>query len=235
MSELFGSCGRAVDGSFWCFDPPGPPFRKPALDGVLDEDVGGALLSGFFNSVSTAFDCAVMPNHQVACEGSDIHAQLGVATSSADTCQYDCTPVFQEQQKSCPYPCENEPRPVAGVGLSTAVIGNGGPCALQLDGSVSCWGGDASDDVVPPQPIALPDKAVAIAGGQGSCAVLMSGQLACWALSTAGPIDTNGCPSTGCVLPAVVPGLSNLVAVSITYGHGCVVRNDGAAFSLTHS
>ncbi len=117
-----------------------------------------------------------------------------------------------------------------GVGPATAIMANGGPCALLTNGAVSCWGGDASGNPVAPSTIALPDKAVAIAGGVSSCAVLVNGQLACWVLSPWGPIDTSTCPSAGCAVPALVPGLNGLVSTSSTFDHACVLRNDGAAW-----
>jgi hypothetical protein len=230
MSELFGPCGRAVDGSFWCFDPPRAAMRYPALQGVLDYDVGGSFLSGFFNTAPTTFDCEIMSSHAVACEGSDLDAQLGFATSSAQTCPYNCTPLLQQQQVTCGYPCENAPRAVPGVGPATAIMANGGPCALLTSGGVSCWGGDANGSPVAPATISLPDKAVAIAGGVSSCAVLASGQLACWVLDAWGPIDRSSCPSSGCAVPVVAPGLNGLVSISSTFDHACVLRNDGAAF-----
>ena len=205
-------------------------FHEPALDGVLDCRVGGAFLSGFFNGEPSAFDCVVTSPPQAACEGptrtrSDATSSVQRASAAA--------PILQEQQQYCTYPCEKEPRAVSGVGPSTAIIADGGPCALQ-----NRWLGrvledsDANSNVVAPHTIALPDKAVAIGGSnqESSCAVLANGQLACWLLGKDGPVDTGGCAATGCALPAIVPGLSNLVAVSIALDHGCVLRNDGAVF-----
>jgi hypothetical protein len=224
MSELFGACARGVDGSFWCFGPTTP---EPALDGVLGYSMGGAFLSGFLNSEPSTFDCEILRDHQVACEGSDIDSQLGFAAAS--TCQYNCTPILSPQQESCPYPCVNAPRVVPGVAPSIAIMGIGGPCALQTDGSVVCWGAGANGGEAP-LTMALPDKAVAIAGGQGSCAVLAGGELACWALGDEGPIDKSTCPSNGCTPPVVVPQLDNLAGLSGTYDHSCAVRGDGATF-----
>jgi len=221
MKELFGGCGEATDGSFWCF---GPPVQEDvALQGALDVSWN----SGVSIGTPDGFRCAVKPDRSVVCDGSDEGAQLGFDPSSVSTC--GCGAFLGSP---CSYPCQNTPRTVPGVSEAVRISADAGPCVVRTDGSVLCWGGWDSATGRPnaPRAIPLPDKATKIGGGSGSCALLANGTLTCWTLSSRGPIDQTTCPSAGCALPAVVPGLEMLVDLSISGEHGCALRADGVAF-----
>jgi alpha-tubulin suppressor-like RCC1 family protein len=155
---------------------------------------------GIVGAVAGYFACAVTAAGGAVCWGSNSRGQLGT-TNSGDA---------------------HKPAPVSGLGSGVTAIatGNEHACALLGDGSVQCWGSNASGqlgdrtqtDHATPAPVKGLDPAKAIAAaGQHSCALLQSGQVACWG-DGGSQIATQ---------PVVLGGFTSAVELVAGAAHAC--------------
>jgi cysteine-rich repeat protein len=154
-------------------------------------------------SAGTTHTCALLREGLVRCWGANQQGQLGLGTSA-------------DRRSNKPYLND-----VVQLGAPAAALaaGRAHTCALMQDGSVRCWGANASgqlglghtravgDDEAPNAPnaaVQLGATAIAIAaGGDVSCAILQGGALRCWGANTFGqlglghtnPIGDNEVPS----------------------------------------
>jgi alpha-tubulin suppressor-like RCC1 family protein len=124
-------------------------------------------------------------------------------------------------------------------GLTTLAVGAYHTCALRPTGAVVCWGlntdGQTGSTAVttrsePPKPAMGITNAVAVAaGGYHTCALIGDGTVQCWGNNKEGEIgiarNDRNVPS-----PAVVPDITEAVAVTAGAFHTCVVRAGGTAF-----
>jgi alpha-tubulin suppressor-like RCC1 family protein len=117
-------------------------------------------------------------------------------------------------------------------------------CALRMDGSTVCWGGNASGQLgdgttvqrLAPTPVATTTRGTAIdAGYENGCIRSTTGTILCWGDNGSGQL---GSTSIGAVsaTPVVVPGITDAVDVSVAggftssigkYGHVCARRARG--------
>jgi alpha-tubulin suppressor-like RCC1 family protein len=187
-------------------------FNGP-LTGVTALSGGGSLTVVAGGSAITNGDqhaCALLRDSTVMCWGSGSDGQLGAPD----------------------YLGENTSDPVAVEGLRdvTAISAKERhTCALLRDGSVECWGYDASQqrdgDPSIPVPVAGLSGATAITTGSGfSCALLKDGTVQCWGTSDSGGLGTAAESSE---TPVTIAGLSGVTAISTGYVHSCAVISDG--------
>jgi alpha-tubulin suppressor-like RCC1 family protein len=224
------SCGLGNDGSVVCWGSEDPgasalPDVSRAIAIEVDLSGGWAIRDG--GSVlrwqgrderltvpgvcdATAITenrCAVVADGQARCWNVRNPTQLGLSESSVAN-----------------------GRAVTVPGVSGAVSLASGPsaytCAGLEDGSVTCWGGGPRQSDRPgPAPATVPELSDVrdIVGSQdGSlapntgemCAILLDGGVTCWTHAKA---------------PARIPGLADVVSLSISMSHGCAALADGSA------
>ena len=108
--------------------------------------------------------------------------------------------------------------------------------ALTASGSVFAWGADASgqvgdgggSDVSAPMAVPAVRGASAIAaGGDHSLALVATGAVYAWGANSYGELGLGGAPSAGNP-PALVPGLSRVVAVTAGAENSIAVSSDGS-------
>ena len=118
-------------------------------------------------------------------------------------------------------------------------------CALRMDGSAVCWGGNGSGQLgdgttierVTPTPVATTIRGTAIDSGyENACIRSTTGTVLCWGDNGSGQL---GATSVGPVsnTPVTIPGVSNAVEVSVgggflqsigKYGHVCSRASSGS-------
>jgi alpha-tubulin suppressor-like RCC1 family protein len=111
-------------------------------------------------------------------------------------------------------------------------------CALLATGGVMCWGRNAFGElgdrttVTSATPVAVSgiSNAVGVAvGSQHTCAVLVTGQVRCWGRGDVGQLGNGRTGSTGnSLVPVVVSGLTDAVAVAAGGDATCALRVNGA-------
>lgn len=209
-------------------------------DAVAANDVGAPVDTGSdaptdtgFTAISVAaggnHTCAVKAPGVVYCWGNNQNGQLGILPSTL--------------------PKSNKPFKVpnfgAGSGTGKAIkkvwAGGTHTCALDLDGSLFCWGGNdsgqlgtagAPDPDAHPDPkrVAAPDGATgfltgvadASLGDTTSCAVLSSGDTVCWGNDR--DLQAGVSPPGTSILPRKLPSpVSAIKTASVGATHGCAV------------
>jgi alpha-tubulin suppressor-like RCC1 family protein len=121
--------------------------------------------------------------------------------------------------------------PIVSTGLDHA-------CALLLNGTVECWGGNqygqlgdgtTTSSLTPVVVPGLPGVATVSAGDYSTCAVLSGGTtgstVECWGDGSYGELGDG--TTTSSSTPVVVSGLSGVTAVSVGGGFACAVLSNG--------
>ena len=105
----------------------------------------------------------------------------------------------------------------------------GRTCAVRLDSTVACWGGE--EGLLEHMSASGLDDVAALSTGQNpngglhTCAVHTDGTVSCWGPGHHGQLG-QGNTSTH-HLPVVVPGITDAVAVAVGAGFTCVAHRDG--------
>ncbi len=116
--------------------------------------------------------------------------------------------------------------------------GNEHTCALLQDQTVRCWGtgkngrlgnGASYHSVIPVAVSGLSNVTQISAGWWNSCVVLSDRTVQCWGQSYLGSLGT-GSTDPYSAIPAVVPGLTNVIKVSVGRSHICALRDDGTVY-----
>ena len=162
--------------------------------------------------------CALIGG-RMACWGADVNGQLGDG------------------------PAASGPGPAEPVGLGSGVAGMaaGGEhtCAILVEGSVRCWGWNASGQVGdgtvldrsgPVDVSELGSGVAAIAaGGRHTCALLTAGGVRCWGYNEFGQLGDG--TTTDRWTPVDVAGLpAAIVAISLGGNFTCALARDGRVF-----
>jgi len=128
--------------------------------------------------------------------------------------------------------------PVSVVGLdsnvSTVTTGWAFSCAVLIDGTAKCWGGNywgqlgngaTADSSVPVSIVGLKDKVKALAAGVAhACALLVSGAVQCWGVGSL----LGGDNSTFSMVPVDISSLgSGVQAISSEASRMCALLTDG--------
>ena len=196
-------------------------------------------VSGVSGAVALTPACALFPDGHVECWGDNTFGALGVGQSSG--------PEMCVGRQVVSYPCSTSPLAVSKLVGATAIASGGGhSCALLGDGTVACWGRNASgelgtgtaagpeectsDDVAcstTPVPVAGLGAVTAIAaGGSYTCALLGSGTVECWGDNSLGELG-DGSEVDYSATPVTVAGLSDVTSIGAGSGHACALRSDG--------
>jgi alpha-tubulin suppressor-like RCC1 family protein len=109
-------------------------------------------------------------------------------------------------------------------------------CAMMLNGTVNCWGGNGNGQLGLPLstqksgPVPVVGFGAAVrsisAGPAHNCAVLVSGKVACWGDNSRGQLGDG--TLTGRLAPTEVLGVDDAVAVSAGNTATCAIRATGA-------
>jgi alpha-tubulin suppressor-like RCC1 family protein len=184
-------------------------------------DAGGAdagLASDAFSlSAGDAHTCAIRAG-ALWCWGRDSEGQVGDGTTSSAV----LTPV----------------RVGAGTDWVEVSAGESHTCARKADGSVWCWGSNASGQLglgdfvnrATPTRVPLPSAAHVVQSRSSfSCAVLEDASLWCWGANTEGQLGLDDdYPGADQVSARPVVSDAGWKAVATGQGHACALRLDGS-------
>ena len=219
---LFFTCGRLPSAltKCWGLNMYGMLGNGTTADSVMPVQVSS--LAGAVAISANGYNaCAVIPSGDVECWGDNTGGQLGETTlplSAVPTRVPDVDRVVQ-------------------VSVGTAFA-----CALRSGGTVECWGANNTAQLGngtllgspyyqgAASPVSGLTGAVAIAaGGNHACALLTSGTITCWGDNELGQLG----PATHAMnsdVPVLVPGLSQVTAVSAGSGSSCALLRDSTVW-----
>lgn len=215
----FTSCAVDDQDRAWCWGDndfwqlangvqvDGPaPFRNGLLTNV--QQITGGL----------QHTCALQHTGQVSCWGSNGYGQLGTSDPPSTT----------------------RPQPEPLFGMPDAIQIDAGTlhtCAVRRNHTAWCWGyngstnapgrlgtGDATFKRSPTQVLALNARIRQVAAGDAhTCAVTQEGQVYCWGDGSRGQLGRGSTASS--LTPALVPTLTNIVAIDAGGAHTCAINN----------
>jgi alpha-tubulin suppressor-like RCC1 family protein len=123
-------------------------------------------------------------------------------------------------------------------GPSTVGLGSLHGCAVRKDGTLWCWGnnqqgqlgtGNNEPQAMPVQLSHLAQQVVSVAvSASHDCAALSDGSVWCWGSSEYGALGMG--PVHSSLVPARVPGLSDVVRVAAGYQKTCAWKKDGSVW-----
>ncbi len=158
--------------------------------------------------------CALLDDGTVACFGRDESRQLGHDVDASGN----------------PRVSDVVPTIVPGVaGATDITAGYQHSCAV-ANGQVLCWGGNTygqlgrtvdGGSTAEALPVALPGGATAarvVAGAEHTCAILSNRTVACWGNNTRGTAGNADASALQGSVPALVPGLTNVLALASGVG-----------------
>ena len=168
----------------------------------------------------SGFSCALLADRSAVCWGDDSDGEIGDGAPST-------TP--------------RAPTPVMGLGGARSLSAHWQhTCAIVSDGSVACWGSNASGQlgdgtvVNRAQPVAVPglQNVVAIATGLSHTCAMTAGAVHCWGDNSQGQLGSNASGSSGSTMqpmtqPTLVPIVIDPVAIAAGAQHTCAVRLNG--------
>ncbi len=167
-------------------------------------------------SAGSAHACSIILDGTVRCWGHNNFGQLGNEATEDSS-----TPVVAAVQDV--------------VALS---LGQSHSCALLQDGGGACWGrnedgqlgsGNTANSGMPLR-VADLGQAVAIAsGGNHTCALNQNTQVVCWGRNEQGQLGI-GTVSPGISVPASVPQLVGVTAISAGTDHTCALADGGSVW-----
>jgi alpha-tubulin suppressor-like RCC1 family protein len=181
-----------------------PPTVVPGLSGAVE------VATGF------GFTCARRADGTVSCWGNNTVGQIGDGSTT------------------------QRPSPVAVPSLTGVVdiaAGQAHACALKSDGTVVCWGLNRSGSLgdgtttnrLSPVSVSGLTNATAISAGGGNgaehtCALRADRTVVCWGSSSSGQTGAVG----DALVPRVVAGITDAVAIATGNTHSCALRASGA-------
>ena len=160
--------------------------------------------------------CALHRDGTISCWGGNWSGRLGNGQSG--------------ENADSPVPVQ-----VTGITDATAINISGHSCALHQDGTISCWGSNASGQLgngqatgygqfssLPVQVTGITDATAIATGPNHSCALHQDGTISCWGGDALG----NGQNAVSPV-PVQVFGITDATAIAADNGHSCALHRDG--------
>jgi alpha-tubulin suppressor-like RCC1 family protein len=222
-----------------CLDPPATVCSDDVL---VVHDAIGACAAGVCE----------YPSRSIECPGCSCDPCVASACTNPPSGCYDAIGSCSAVEGRCVYapldgiPCDDgDPEttgelcaggaclPPTGAPLA---LGGSHTCARIVDGTVSCWGSNASGELGDgtmtsrPTPAVVPDLegVVALAAGPDhTCAVLASGEARCWGRNTYGQLG-DGTTEGPRLVPTPVSGLTDAIDIAVGDLHTCALRASGA-------
>jgi alpha-tubulin suppressor-like RCC1 family protein len=164
----------------------------------------------------SGFSCALLADRSVVCWGDDSDGEIGDGTPGA---------------------APRAPTPVLGLASVRSLAAQWQhACAVLTDGSVACWGSNASGQlgdgtqVDRAQPVAVPglQNVVAVATGLSHTCAMSAGAIRCWGDNSQGQLGSNATGTSGSTTqPTLVPIVIDPVAIATGAQHTCAVRLNG--------
>lgn len=224
-----GTCGFACNAGFGDCDPVvgcETDTTKPAKCGSCNVACSAYCVNGGCNDPVTitagySHNCAILKDGSVYCWGFNQLGEVGDGTTG---------------NKITPTKIA---LPLAATAISAKGVFLGGvtysahTCAILLDQSVWCWGGNANgelgqgDTAVYAGPVKVKNLASInqlVVGGAHTCAVNANNDLYCWGRNTNGQIGN--ALATPVLLPQLIlAGVTSKLALGSS--HTCIVKTDG--------
>ena len=156
-------------------------------------------------TAGSSHTCAVRGDGTVACWGSNNRGQIGDGTTGNGNVLNRLAPT-----------------PVAGLnGVAAIAAGDRHTCALRVDGTVRCWGGNDSGQLGDgtaqdrPSPVSPGIGTIVgiAAGSRVTCALRSDGRVLCWGTQS----------SFASATPGLVSGVVDATAIAVGGGHACAV------------
>ena len=201
--------GPRLDGS----PPPDAVTRDDSADAAGTVDPFAIQISA---SISTA--CAVLPDGQVSCWGSDLDGVLG----DGDV--------------------DGAPGPVLVLGLQDALaigLSNGAytstACALRKSGEIACWGsnkygvlgdGTSTSRSEPVDVVGLPFATGLAVGDEFACALHADGTVSCWGSGEVGSLGQGKLESSPTPVTVKTIASATRIASSNYARHACALLQD---------
>ncbi|MBS1982884.1 MAG: hypothetical protein JST16_01825 [Bdellovibrionales bacterium] len=175
-----------------------------------------------FTKVGAGYDfaCGVVSNGQLRCWGLNNYGQLGNGSTTASS-----VPVVPRGSDGAPF-----------SGASEVAGGTEFVCALKTNGTVWCWGYNASGQLgnnsntstgVPAQVNGLTSATKISAGYDSACATKTDGTIWCWGNNAWGQLGDG--TTTAHNTPVQVSGITTAVWVTGGNSYHCAALGDGSA------
>jgi alpha-tubulin suppressor-like RCC1 family protein len=167
-------------------------------------------------AAGAAHVCQIITDGTVRCWGHNNFGQLGNEATEDSS-----TPVVAAVQSV--------------VGLS---LGQSHSCALLQDGGGACWGrnedgqlgsGNTANSGMPLRVADLQNAVALASGGNHTCAITQNTSVVCWGRNEQAQLGI-GTSSPGISVPAAVPNLVGVTALTAGSDHTCALRDDGTVW-----
>ncbi len=221
----FNACALIAGGSIKCW---GQNYSGELGDGVSGQEYSGVVsVKGITDATQIATgngtSCATLRGGAVKCWGLNETGELDISTSSTSHASAPVT--------------------LSGLsGVKQVNVGQTNACALQLKGTVECWGDNNLrgndfwvDAVLSYYPnvyrisnltgVASISTAIASGTSQYSCALLKNASLECWGINNEGELGNGETGSVG--TPSGVDQLKSVAEVSTGGATTCALLNQG--------
>ena len=246
------ACALHRDGTVSCWGPghEGSLGQGDTVSRYLPVTVPG-ITDAVAVGAGAYFTCAVHSDGGVSCWGSNAYGELGRGTGTSSHVPVrvpglvDVVAIAAGPHTSCAihgdggvscwgFGVGNTPSEVGALGSAVSIsVGPVGACAATSDGHAYCW------PLVSPVGSGLTrlgdiEDVVDVTVGDGSaCTLHGDGGVSCWGENDVGQLG-NG-TTTPQSRPARLPGISDAVAVSLSFGsstvgaHACALYENGSA------
>ncbi len=221
-------CAVLKDGTVRCW---GSNQAGEIGDGTTKSRVDAWRVSGLTDvaevTCGMSFSCARQVDGRARCWGLDDGGQLGTARSSHETCDIP---------EDGPTPCRKLPTVVSGLADAVEIgAGERHACARLGDGTMRCWGDDATGQLGGGLPVAgssglvdpgLTDVVQISVGASHTCARLKDKTVKCWGWNDDGQLGDGSTETRK--RPVSVVGLRDVEEVAAGYLHTCARMADGS-------
>jgi len=183
-----GTCAVTVDGQLYCWGQgEGREVLQDFADSPLPRDVGGKVIG---LALKREHACALREDRTLWCWGANVYGALGRGP--------------RDPNEKRGYVAATEVKGLrAGVAVA-AVLGQAS-CALLVDGSLWCWGGNDQGELgdgsferrYTPVQVSPPTRFAALAGGdRHACGWTLEHKLLCWGTNVEGQLGNGEIPKS---------------------------------------